>query len=189
MFDYARATSAPDLIDCTTDSKITRPSAPPSIDSHARSGCGIIPTTFRASLQMPAMAAADPFGIPPSSADAHRPRFGVAEDHLAVALEPREHLGLGEVVAFAVRDRQSAAPGPSRHCRRERRVGLLDAQMHVLAAELQTRGSATSRRAAARLRAEPESRCRCRARGRRVRRTPRTSRMIGEKRAIAPVRR
>ena len=46
-----------------TDSKITRPSALPSSGSHARSGCGIMPTTLRASLQMPAIAFTDPFGF------------------------------------------------------------------------------------------------------------------------------
>src|SRR5262249_62371361 len=51
----------------TMDSKIARPSTPPSSGSQARSGCGIMPTTFRASLQMPAIACTDPFGFQPSS--------------------------------------------------------------------------------------------------------------------------
>src|SRR6185436_16827529 len=60
-----RATSciAPDFSACTTDSKMARPSALPSIDSQARSGCGIRPTTLRASLQRPAIADAAPFGF------------------------------------------------------------------------------------------------------------------------------
>ena len=51
-----------------------RPSALPSTSSQARSGCGIRPTTFRASLQMPAMLLSEPFGFassvasPPASA-------------------------------------------------------------------------------------------------------------------------
>src|SRR5262249_21677884 len=51
------------LIDCTADSRITSPSVLPSGDSHARSGCGISPTTLRASLQRPAMPLIDPFGL------------------------------------------------------------------------------------------------------------------------------
>src|SRR3989338_5491505 len=61
--DHAPATSAPALSDCTTDSKMSNPSALPSGDSHARSGCGISPTTLRVSLQMPAIADTDPFGF------------------------------------------------------------------------------------------------------------------------------
>src|SRR5690348_15931718 len=40
-----------------------RPSADPSISSLARSGWGIIPTTFPAALQTPAMSPTDPFGL------------------------------------------------------------------------------------------------------------------------------
>jgi len=47
----------------TMDSRMTRPSVPPSADSHARSGCGIIPTTLRRSLQIPAIACSEPFGF------------------------------------------------------------------------------------------------------------------------------
>src|SRR3954467_11824596 len=47
----------------STDSNSTRPSALPSIDSQARSGCGISPTTLRAALQMPAMLLTAPFGF------------------------------------------------------------------------------------------------------------------------------
>src|SRR5205823_12426682 len=61
--NHARATSTPDLIDCTADSRITRPSALPRDDSHARSGCGMRPTTFRVSLHSPAIAAIEPFGF------------------------------------------------------------------------------------------------------------------------------
>src|SRR5262249_402264 len=46
-----------------TDSKITRPSALPTASSQARSGCGIRPTTFRASFVTPAMLWTDPFGF------------------------------------------------------------------------------------------------------------------------------
>src|SRR5205085_118206 len=61
--NHARATRTPDLIDCTADSRITRPSALPSDDSQARSGCGMSPTTFRASLHSPAMPASEPLGF------------------------------------------------------------------------------------------------------------------------------
>src|SRR5216117_4026434 len=47
----------------TIDSKIMRPSSPPSSASQARSGCGIMPTTLRDRLQIPAIACTDPFGF------------------------------------------------------------------------------------------------------------------------------
>src|SRR5205814_6391025 len=46
-----------------TDSKITRPSMPPSSGSHARSGWGIMPTTLRDSLHTEAIALIDPLGF------------------------------------------------------------------------------------------------------------------------------
>src|SRR5204862_7544067 len=46
-----------------TDSNNTRPSALPRTGSHARSGCGISPTTLRPGLQMPAMLLTLPFGF------------------------------------------------------------------------------------------------------------------------------
>src|SRR3954464_7814821 len=51
----------------TMDSRMTSPSVPPSAASQARSGCGIMPTTLRRSLQMPAIACADPFGFESSA--------------------------------------------------------------------------------------------------------------------------
>src|SRR5262245_2824614 len=52
----AAVETAPCAATCeTTESKRTRPSALPRTDSHARSGCGINPTTFRSALQMPAI--------------------------------------------------------------------------------------------------------------------------------------
>src|SRR5439155_6315989 len=51
----------------TMDSRMTRPSTQPRAGSAARSGWGIMPTTFRASLQMPAIACSDPFGFATSS--------------------------------------------------------------------------------------------------------------------------
>ena len=51
-----------------------RPSALPSTGSQARSGCGIRPTTLRASLQMPAMLLSEPFGLAASVAVAARRR-------------------------------------------------------------------------------------------------------------------
>src|SRR5579872_1262189 len=47
----------------TNDSKILNPSEDPSSASLERSGCGIIPSTFRLSLRMPAMFSSDPFGF------------------------------------------------------------------------------------------------------------------------------
>ena len=47
----------------TRDSKILNPSVPPSSGSLERSGCGIIPSTFRPGLQMPAMLSSDPLGL------------------------------------------------------------------------------------------------------------------------------
>src|SRR5581483_6648624 len=51
----------------TIDSRMTSPSTLPSRGSQARSGCGIMPTTLRRSLQMPAFAWTDPFGFAASS--------------------------------------------------------------------------------------------------------------------------
>ena len=82
-----------------------------------------------------------------------------------------------------------AAPGPARHAQRERRVGLLDAQVHVLAAELQA--AVAQQRAGQQpgleqdLEAVADAEHRPAAR----RRTPAPRRMIGENRAMAPVRR
>src|SRR5262249_10290253 len=45
------------------DSKITGRPPPPSSGSQARSGCGIMPTTLRPSLQIEAIALIDPFGF------------------------------------------------------------------------------------------------------------------------------
>src|SRR5580658_1862832 len=47
----------------TIDSKIFTPSVHPSSASAARSGCGIMPTTLRPGLQMPATLSSDPFGF------------------------------------------------------------------------------------------------------------------------------
>ena len=88
----------------TTDSNSTRPSALPSTRSQARSGCGIRPTTLRASLQIPAMLRTEPFGLAASLRSALR--VAVAEDDAAARLQRVDHLGVGEVVAFAVSDRQ-----------------------------------------------------------------------------------
>ena len=53
--------------DSTSDWKITKPSAEPSADSTARSGCGIRPATLRSRLQMPAMLWSEPLGLPAAS--------------------------------------------------------------------------------------------------------------------------
>src|SRR4051812_22667760 len=55
--------SVPWVSAAMTDSNITRPSALPSDSSQARSGCGIKPTTFRCSLQIPAIDSNAPFGF------------------------------------------------------------------------------------------------------------------------------
>ena len=47
----------------TRDSKILKPSVPPSSCSLARSGCGIMPSTLRPGLQIPAMLFSEPFGF------------------------------------------------------------------------------------------------------------------------------
>ena len=170
----------------STDSNITRPSALPSDISHARSGCGIKPTTFRASLQMPAIESIEPFGF--ASSVTRAGGIDVAEHDLPILFELPQLLRRREVVAFAVGD------GNAKHLlrparERERRVGLLDADVHVLAAELQVRDCAASRPAAGRPRAESGSRCRCRAPARRRPQTSSTASITGENRAMAPVRR
>ena len=98
----------------TTDSNSTSPSPLPSIGSQARSGCGIMPTTLRRSLQMPAMFRAAPFGFARLRRLAGR-GVDVAEDHPAIPLERVEHVVGREVVAFAVVDRNAAGPGPREH--------------------------------------------------------------------------
>ena len=47
----------------TRDSKILNPSVPPNSGSLERSGCGIMPSTFRPGLQIPAILSKDPFGL------------------------------------------------------------------------------------------------------------------------------
>src|SRR5207302_11206427 len=47
----------------TNDSMILNPSVPPSSGSAARSGWGIIPSTLRPALQMPAIFSSDPLGF------------------------------------------------------------------------------------------------------------------------------
>ena len=118
----------------TTDSNITSPSLLPSADSQARSGCGISPTMFRPALQMPAMLLTEPFGL--ASAVTSPAAVAYRNTTWRFASSAATHLRFGEVVAFAVRDRD-AQHLPGRAERGERRVGLLDAQVHVLAAELQ----------------------------------------------------
>src|SRR5258705_13786148 len=60
---------------------------------------------------------------------------GIAEDDLPVRLEPRDDVRLRVVVPLAMRDRDAQhLAGTTTH--RERRVGLLDLDEHVLAMEL-----------------------------------------------------
>src|SRR6185436_12707030 len=60
--DHAAATAS----QLASDSKIARPSVPPTAPSTRRSGCGISPTTFPRGFEMPAMSRAAPFGAPPT---------------------------------------------------------------------------------------------------------------------------
>ena len=62
-----RPAAVPVTNDVTIDWRMTSPSTLPSSGSQARSGCGIMPATFRASLQRPAMAFTEPFGLASSS--------------------------------------------------------------------------------------------------------------------------
>ena len=73
---------------CTMPWKRPRPSMLPSTSSAQRSGCGIRPSTLPASLTMPAIARAEPFGVPGVVLLAGR--RDVAEDDLPVGLEPVE---------------------------------------------------------------------------------------------------
>src|SRR5436190_1218818 len=63
-------------------------------------------------------------------------RIAIPEDHPARRLEINDHIRLGEIIAFAVRDRN---PKHLPFCgeRRECRVGLFDSNTYVLAAKLQ----------------------------------------------------
>ena len=45
------------------DSNILKPSVQPKAGSLARSGCGIIPSTLRPGLQIPAILSSDPLGF------------------------------------------------------------------------------------------------------------------------------
>src|SRR4029077_537554 len=65
--DHAVAFAAPTSAS-TIERKITRPSEEPIGFSMARSGCGIRPATLRSRLQMPAMLAIEPLGLPAASA-------------------------------------------------------------------------------------------------------------------------
>src|SRR5918993_6065615 len=47
----------------STDRSILKPSSEPRAGSQTLSGCGMIPTTLRPSLQTPAMSFTDPFGF------------------------------------------------------------------------------------------------------------------------------
>ena len=118
-----RLATRPSAYALTTDSSTTRPSALPIHGSEARSGWGISPTTLRAALQIPAMLWREPLGF--AVVGGLAPAVDVAEDHLAIGFEGGRQVGVGEVVALAVGDRQpehlalGARPG-------ERRVGLFD---------------------------------------------------------------
>ena len=168
-----------------TDSNSTRPSALPSAVSHARSGCGINPTTLRASLQMPAMLLSDPFGL--DGVGDLAAGVAVSEHDAPARFERADDVRLREVVAFAVRDRELQHL-TARRTRRERRVGLLGAHPDVLAVKLQVAIAQHRARQQPGLEqhlkavADPEDRPAPPAKSA-------TAVMIGENRAIAPVRR
>ena len=111
-----------------------RPSVGPIAASTWFSGCGIMPSTLPRSLRMPAMALVAPLTFQSgSSAAVGR---GVAEQHPALAFEPRDGRFVGDVVAFAVRHRH-ADHLAGVVAARERRVGALDPQIDVAADEFQ----------------------------------------------------
>ena len=86
----------------TMDSKILKPSVPPSSGSLERSGCGIIPSTFRPGLQIPAMLSSDPLGL--ASARNLAGRGTVSKHNLLVAVQLGESCFVAEIVAFHVAD-------------------------------------------------------------------------------------
>ena len=95
----------------TTDSNRTRPSALPSAGSHARSGCGIRPTTLRCSLQMPAMLFSAPLGL---AASVICPRgVAVPEDHAARGLELADDLAAPRSSCLPRARSGCAGPAPS----------------------------------------------------------------------------
>ena len=79
-----------------------RPSTPPSSGSQHRSGWGIMPSTLRFSLTMPAMLASAPLGL--ASGGDFAIGGGVAEDDAVLALELGDGVRVREVVAVAVGD-------------------------------------------------------------------------------------
>ena len=92
--------------------------------SVARSGCGIRPTTLRCRLQMPAMLLSEPLDVARAAYVAGG--VGVAEDDLAVGLRARR--ARRDRRSSCLRRARSAAAAPVRRARGgERRVGLLDA--------------------------------------------------------------
>ena len=144
----------------------------PSAASTWFSGCGIMPSTLPRSLTMPAMALIAPLMVPVRIE--HAVGRAVAEEHPALAFEPRDGLAVGDVVALAMRDRH-ADHLAGIVAARERRVGALDPQIDVAADEFAAARCASARPAAARPRTGSGSRCRRRAPARpwRRRRAPR----------------
>ena len=154
----------------TTDSNRTRPSALPSDASQARSGCGISPTTLRASLQMPAMLCDRAVRI--GRVGDLAARVAVAEDRRGRAPRARAStVGRRVVVALAVRDRQPQHAAPAR-ARRVNGVSVCSTRTSTCSQwnlRSRLRSIAPGSRPP---RAGPGSRCRCRAPGRRRARTP-----------------
>ena len=114
-------------------------------------------------------------------------RVAIAEHHAAGRFELANRLRVREVVALAVRDRQAQHPAASR-AQRERRIGLLDANVNVLAVELQV--AVPQHRA----RQQPASSrtwkpLQMPSTGPPAAANSATAFITGEKRAIAPVRR
>ena len=140
-----------------------------------------------APLQMPAMLSSEPFGLAASVVSP--PAVDVAEDHLAVLLELARSRRARRSSCLRRARSAGAAPGPAAHSRRERRVGLLDADVHVLAEELaaiRLRSIAPGSRPASSRTWKP---LQMPSTGPPRSANASTAAMIGEKRAIAPVRR
>ena len=91
------------LIDFATLSNSRIPSDDPSNGSHARSGCGIIPSTLRRSLTMPAMSCIDPFGDVALDRRTILPH--IPKRHPLLALEHVERLVISNEAPLPMRHR------------------------------------------------------------------------------------
>jgi len=168
------------------DLKIFPPSSEPRSFSLERSGCGIIPSTFRPSSQIPAMLSSDPLGLG-FRCDLSIGR-GVAEDDPVLPLQRLQRLRIAIIVAFHMAD------GNPEHFAGltgmgEWSVGVVHAQIDELADVLQNRRYASARREAARPHRESGKPCRCPITSPPEAANFATSCMMGANLAMAPVRR